>query len=262
MADLPKRAEYEAKLAKTVAEILRANQVEWQDGNTAPETERRLRLELLLLLGLVFVVGSRTAAGELGIGIATEKAGSRWGDFYAGVLSRGILDSARKRIERARIKDLTGEQSLVPSVIEKVTDPKTWGNFAATEITRANTAGGEYSAMIYNIGRTIKSRPEGPLTSPLSPGEPAVTPIPLTPGEVPASPPEPPGVILLPEPALAIWHTDIERDLARYGKSRVCPICGPLHGRPRDEWAVLYPLGPPGPHPGCRCWIDYEVPGK
>ncbi len=37
----------------------------------------------------------------------------------------------------------------------------------------------------------------------------------------------------------------------------VCPICQPLHGVPRDVWAMKFPLGPPA-HPVCRCWIQYE----
>lgn len=38
--------------------------------------------------------------------------------------------------------------------------------------------------------------------------------------------------------------------------NRVCPICGPLHGRPRSTWTSVVPEGPPA-HPNCRCWISY-----
>jgi len=33
---------------------------------------------------------------------------------------------------------------------------------------------------------------------------------------------------------------------------RVCPICGPLHGKPETEWADKFPEGPPA-HVNCRC---------
>lgn len=39
----------------------------------------------------------------------------------------------------------------------------------------------------------------------------------------------------------------------------VCPICGPLNGKLEDEWAILYPDGPPA-HPRCRCSMGLELP--
>ena len=36
---------------------------------------------------------------------------------------------------------------------------------------------------------------------------------------------------------------------------RVCPICGPLHARPRRAWSEAFPQGPPA-HPNCRCTLD------
>lgn len=44
--------------------------------------------------------------------------------------------------------------------------------------------------------------------------------------------------------------------------AKVCPICTPLHQQPRSYWARFFPQGPPGPHPGCRCWIEYVNVGK
>jgi len=34
--------------------------------------------------------------------------------------------------------------------------------------------------------------------------------------------------------------------------SLVCPICGPKHGMPEEEWRAEFPGGPPG-HVNCRC---------
>lgn len=36
-----------------------------------------------------------------------------------------------------------------------------------------------------------------------------------------------------------------------------CPICEPLHRKPRSEWSAQFPSGPPGPHPGCVCTVEY-----
>ena len=38
---------------------------------------------------------------------------------------------------------------------------------------------------------------------------------------------------------------------------RVCRICNPLHRTRRDNWARLFPLGPPA-HVRCRCWLKYS----
>ena len=42
-----------------------------------------------------------------------------------------------------------------------------------------------------------------------------------------------------------IWNTSADE--------RVCPICGPLEGRPETEWASEFPTGPPA-HVQCRCF--------
>ena len=40
------------------------------------------------------------------------------------------------------------------------------------------------------------------------------------------------------------------------GDQRVCPVCGPLHRKKREDWQRFFPSGPPS-HPNCRCWIEY-----
>jgi hypothetical protein len=47
-----------------------------------------------------------------------------------------------------------------------------------------------------------------------------------------------------------IWYTLLDE--------RVCPVCGPLHGKTETEWAVQYPAGPPA-HPGCRCAVVLQA---
>lgn len=42
--------------------------------------------------------------------------------------------------------------------------------------------------------------------------------------------------------------------------ARVCPICSPMHGTPRQFWERYHPDGPPL-HPRCRCYIRYEFEG-
>lgn len=38
----------------------------------------------------------------------------------------------------------------------------------------------------------------------------------------------------------------------------VCPICGPLNGKPETEWIEEHPSGPPA-HVRCRCWTTLRV---
>lgn len=38
----------------------------------------------------------------------------------------------------------------------------------------------------------------------------------------------------------------------------VCPICRPLHKKPREFWDDKFPGGPRA-HPRCRCWLIYRV---
>ena len=40
-----------------------------------------------------------------------------------------------------------------------------------------------------------------------------------------------------------------------------CVICKPLNGKPRTYWERFFPDGPPSPHPGCRCNIEYANAG-
>lgn len=242
MADLPNRLKYEAELAREVADILARNRAEIESLQAAPQTERTLRERLLGFLALIFTLGAGTAAGELGIALVSDGAAKAWADSYSTWLANRITSGVRNRLSKARTKDLTGEAGLVAKELDKVLKPNTWDNLAATEITRANTAGGEFTATIYNIGRLPPTNApgEGPLVGTPVPGSHAVTPPELP----PLTPPS------IPEPALAIWHTSRDQ--------RVCPICRPLHGRPREEWQTVAPLGPPA-HVSCRCFVDYQL---
>ena len=49
-------------------------------------------------------------------------------------------------------------------------------------------------------------------------------------------------------PLTAIWKTELD--------SKVCPICFPLEGEPKDSWEHDFPDGPPA-HPRCRCTLDW-----
>jgi len=51
-----------------------------------------------------------------------------------------------------------------------------------------------------------------------------------------------------------LWFTVRDR--------RVCPVCEPLHGRPRSYWGRFYAIGPPDPHAVCRCYIQYANLGE
>lgn len=49
---------------------------------------------------------------------------------------------------------------------------------------------------------------------------------------------------------------DTWRNRPSLSQSGPCKICKPLDGRPRTEWALVFPGGPPG-HPGCVCEVEY-----
>jgi len=38
----------------------------------------------------------------------------------------------------------------------------------------------------------------------------------------------------------------------------VCPICGPLHGLPEEDWRIAHPTGPPA-HVNCRCSTELTI---
>ena len=38
----------------------------------------------------------------------------------------------------------------------------------------------------------------------------------------------------------------------------VCPICGPLHGMPEEDWKAAHPNGPPA-HVNCRCSTELTI---
>jgi SPP1 gp7 family putative phage head morphogenesis protein len=40
----------------------------------------------------------------------------------------------------------------------------------------------------------------------------------------------------------------------------VCPICGPLNGKPEEKWLSKFPSGPPA-HPNCRCFLHLKRTG-
>lgn len=42
-------------------------------------------------------------------------------------------------------------------------------------------------------------------------------------------------------------------------QSGPCKVCSPLHMQPREVWEAEFPMGPPGPHVGCVCIIQYEA---
>ena len=50
--------------------------------------------------------------------------------------------------------------------------------------------------------------------------------------------------------SMRVWNTRLDE--------RVCPICGPLHGKRFPVWGEQFPLGPPA-HPFCRCYETLRI---
>lgn len=228
MADLPNRDDLEDEFSREIARILRKHQPEWSTGIAAPKTQEETRRWLLLFLPLLFVAGSRIAAGELRIGVDASGPGRTWAGTYAPWLSRLIVQRVIERARMLRTNPPVVEPvpSDVPQVgvpiapidteelnrlLDEIAAEERWANMAATEVTRAAVAGGEYSASVHDAGMT--------------------------------------------EPALAFWYTSTNKK--GQPDDRVCRICRPLHLTERENWQQYFPEGPPA-HPMCRCWIDYQ----
>ncbi len=56
---------------------------------------------------------------------------------------------------------------------------------------------------------------------------------------------------VVPHDANDIWRTSL------IYPERVCKICKPWDGKPRSQWELVFPEGPPQPHVGCNCFVDY-----
>jgi hypothetical protein len=49
------------------------------------------------------------------------------------------------------------------------------------------------------------------------------------------------------------WESESDAD--------VCEECSDLDGSGRAIWSADYPFGPPGPHAGCRCRLQWKIRG-
>lgn len=157
-------------------------------------------------------------------------AGGQWSEFEA---RHGRMPSAR-RIETDLIQAGVLNRDQVQSI-------------AITEVTRAQSVGGDV-AMVWNrSGGGVAVAEEPRDGEPGEPGEPdsdSRTPSPQPGG----APPDEPSSGDSGDAGDDIWMTEED--------ARVCPICGPLHGSRRRVWGRIFPDGPPA-HPRCRCEIVY-----
>lgn len=216
MPDLADRKKREKELALAVVVLLSSYADEMQQGLAMPGFRRNLPNRIAPILGRAFAQSAQATARQVNIGVAgLPQAGIAWGTSFASPLSNRIADRLALRF---------GNRLLTPAEVsimaQGTLDAEMWGTFAATEITRAATAGSEYTAAVYRwVG--------------------------------PTKPPDE-GFIVKPAIVTTLWFTELDE--------RVCPICLPLHGEPREVWSYVAPLGPPA-HPNCRCWLDY-VPSE
>lgn len=51
---------------------------------------------------------------------------------------------------------------------------------------------------------------------------------------------------------VGIWH--VEKNCSKSGP---CRACKDQDGKDDSVWSRFYPKGPPSPHPGCCCWIEW-----
>ena len=54
-----------------------------------------------------------------------------------------------------------------------------------------------------------------------------------------------------------ISEFDLWQNRPSMSRTGPCPQCAPLHNTYRSIWSLVYPQGPPQPHVGCVCVIQY-----
>ena len=220
MADLQKRDQYEAKLARKLGSIIaKANSEQAAKmaagEHPAPATFAKgvaadVEKEAAALLLLIFAAsamqhgGSRETVGKQALTFARSAGPGISREI--GAAARRSVDAVAAELKQRRSAGLDFTKGQIVQKLQTSFGPNLAASQAITATTIAVTAGSEFA-----VGSTVG----------LSPND--------------------------------TWWT--RPNLSKSGES--CKLCSGLHGTKRAVWSVEVPAGPPA-HPHCNCWIEYE----
>lgn len=141
MPDLPDRSKREEELAVAILSALRATQGDWSRGLDSQALRRSVQDDVAAVLLRSFEGSSEVTAEQLGIAVGDV---TRAGMGFSGVMAAGIAGNIGLSIQRtfSGLDLNTSRAALVDAVLAS---PR-WATMAATEVTRAATAGSEYVA--------------------------------------------------------------------------------------------------------------------
>lgn len=228
MPRLPGRRKLERNLAALLRSI--ADQATDFRGVLDLDKLRALAVkELRSVLGSAFSVA---AAGEI--------AGKTIDAARAGISAEAWSQGAAADIANRLVTNLAGELAS-GAPIDAALHPDRFAGIAATEITRAATAGEQ--AVITDAAGSVPSPPAPPSVTDSSPRSRG--------GAV---------WLVVPPGYKAVWFNS---EFLSPSDNPPCPLCTSLHLKEQSEWEKIsggdweyVKKGPPA-HPYCRCHVEY-----
>lgn len=141
MPDLPDRTKREEELAAVIRSALQQTQGDWSRGLDSQVLRRTVQDDVAAVLLRSFEGSAEVTADQLGIAVGDV---SRAGMGFSGIMAAGIAGGIGLSVQRtfSGLDLNTSRTALVDAVLTS----KRWSTMAATEVTRAATAGSEYVA--------------------------------------------------------------------------------------------------------------------
>lgn len=256
MPDLATRTDHEEEVALLILLYLQEIEFDLRDGIVPdwPEWSRRLSSDMAPVLAAAFVVSATQLKEQFGLGASAlaEEQAAEWAARQAQSVANAMAENTRRAVMQTEARLLAEAEAAIQAEIQaaraavreaaslearlaaeaELLAAQEAAMETTIEVVRAEIPAelewmfGEARAEAVGITETTNSITEGEVTGA---------------SDVQAEL----GVALKP-----YWVTEAD--------DRVCPVCRPLHGRPRDEWWSEHGNGPPA-HPSCRCTLDWRA---
>lgn len=150
MADLPDRTKREEDLKRDLAAVALLYRDELSTGLHSLRFERDVQEKIKQAFVLVFLLSLDVSAEELGLAIGGQGAAEAWSRTYSTWLGGRISRQIQTAVGRPMFTQAERLQAM-----DEFLDPARWDALAATEVTRAAVAGGEFGA---NVALATKGR--------------------------------------------------------------------------------------------------------